>query len=169
MPKVISNFEGEYAFLSNFYPCELYYRRLTYQTTEAAFQAAKTDNFSEKLAIASASTPGKAKRLGRHVTLRPDWEDIKTGIMTEILLLKFTKGSELADMLDETGDAILVEGTSWHDQTWGICNCIDHKGVGKNLLGQILMQIRANNRNQIPSELYTETRTDWLSGGPFNT
>lgn len=167
MPRIISNFHGCHEFLSNFAPCKLHYGNLNYNTTEAAFQAAKTTSFEQQFAISIADTPGQAKRLGRRVTLRPDWEDIKVNVMTDLLRLKFTKGSEYARMLDDTGQAILVEGTTWHDQTWGVCKCDEHKGIGKNLLGQILMQIRSENRGMTPSDLHMETRDDWLFGGPF--
>ena len=36
-----------------------------------------------------------------------------------------------------TGDAELVEGNTWNDTYWGVCN-----GVGHNHLGKILMQVR---------------------------
>lgn len=167
MPRIISNFHGCNEFLSNFAPCELHYGTLNYTTTEAAFQAAKTTSFEQQFAISIADTPGQAKRLGRRVTLRPDWERIKDKVMLDILRLKFTKGSEYARMLEDTGDAILVEGTTWHDQYWGICKCDEHGGRGVNMLGQILMQIRAENRGQTCAELSHEVRSDWLRGGPF--
>ena len=167
MPRIISNFHGCHEFLSNFAPCELHFGTLNYQTTEAAFQAAKTLSFEQQFAISLADTPGKAKRLGRRVTLRSDWEEVKDKVMLDILRLKFTKGSEFARMLEDTGNAILVEGTTWHDQYWGVCKCDEHKGVGVNMLGQILMQIRDENRGRTPTEIHHEVRNDWLLGGPF--
>jgi hypothetical protein len=36
-----------------------------------------------------------------------------------------------------------LEGNNWHDNTWGNCLCDKCKGIeGKNLLGNILMQVR---------------------------
>lgn len=169
MAKIINCFHGANEFLSNFYPCELFYDGQMYETTEAAFQAAKSLEPQERLAIAYAETPGKAKRLGRRVTLRPDWEEVKVNVMLDILRLKFTKGSEMARRLDDTGNAILVEGTTWHDQFWGVCKCDEHKGVGCNMLGQLLMKVREENRRGTSTVtiLHTEPRPDWLLGGPF--
>lgn len=171
MPKIINSFSGANEFLSNFYPCEIFYLDQMFKTTEAAFQAAKTTDHQQRLAIADADTPGQAKRLGRRVDLRPDWEEIKVQVMLDILRLKFTKGSELARRLDDTGNAILVEGTTWHDQYWGVCKCDTHKGHGRNMLGQLLMKVREENRRGTSTMtiLHTESRPDWLVGGPYTT
>lgn len=167
MPRLIRNFHGEFEFLSNFADCPIFYLGMNFQSTEAAFQAAKTNIFEERLAIQMCDTPGKAKRIGRRVTLRPDWEEVKDNVMLDLLRLKFTKGSRLADRLDATGHAILVEGTTWHDQYWGVCVCPEHKGVGRNMLGQLLMQVRMENMGFTPYEIHREIRKDWLQGGPF--
>ena len=74
---MINCFEREYAFLSNFYPSSIEYEGMKYPTVEAAFQAAKTPDLHMKMAIATMDNPGKAKRMGRKVVLREDWEEIK--------------------------------------------------------------------------------------------
>jgi ribA/ribD-fused uncharacterized protein len=140
---VINNFDGEYAFLSNFYESPFIYKGITYPTAEHAFQAAKTLNPIEKRRIALAETPGQAKRLGRTCALRGDWEKIKYTIMTEIVREKFYSSSELANKLLATGDELLEEGNTWHDNIWGNCSCNKCiKIVGQNHLGKILMEIR---------------------------
>ena len=85
--------------------------------------------------------------MGRSVKLRPDWEQSKYQIMKEGLTLKFLTHKDLADKLLATGDAWLIEGNYWHDNTWGDCQCprcitID----GKNWLGTLLMDIRRSLR-----------------------
>lgn len=164
---IIKEFSGKNEFLSNFAPCRIEYLGRTFTSTEAAFQAAKSldPEFHTKL---SKMTPGQSKRTGRAVELRSDWEEVKDQVMLEILRKKFSKGSELAKKLDSTGDSILVEGTVWHDQYWGICLCEKHNGIGRNVLGQLLMKVRDENRG-IDKELSLnhEVRTDWLSGGPY--
>ena len=167
MARIIRNFHGEFEFLSNFADCPIFYLGMYFNSTEAAFQAAKTHVFKERLTIQMANTPGEAKRLGRRVTLRPDWEQVKDDVMLDLLRLKFTKGSHLADRLDATGHAILVEGTTWHDQYWGVCVCPKHKGIGRNILGQLLMQVRMENMGYPPYEIDHDLRKDWLQGGPF--
>lgn len=138
---MIAVFDREYAFLSNYYPSIFTYEGIEYPTNEHFFQAMKTLNIDERKEIATCETPGRAKRMGRRVDLRPDWEDVKVDIMRKGLEMKFSI-PELKIKLLATGNEELVEGTTWHDQIWGICTCEKCKGKGKNLLGQLLMEIR---------------------------
>ena len=139
---MISEFDKEWAFLSNFYWSEIEFEGITYPTNEHFFQAMKTLDIDERRAIANCRTPGQAKRMGRRVALRPDWEDVKESVMLEGLCLKFAD-EQLADWLLETGDEELVEGTTWHDNEWGNCSCPKCAHIeGKNKLGRLLMQVR---------------------------
>lgn len=143
---MITEFDGKYAFLSNFYHAPFTYDGIEYPTNEHFFQAMKTLDQEERKKIAAAATPGKAKRLGRHVILRPDWEIIKLDVMKEGLALKFAD-PKLREKLLATGDEILVEGNWWHDNTWGSCHCpLCDKIPGKNLLGKALMELRSDLR-----------------------
>ena len=146
MSQVISKFEGEHEFLSNFYPSKIIYDiddgHIVYAPTiEHAFQAAKTFNPFEESDILTAPTPGKAKRLGRKCELRKDWEEAKDNVMRKFLCKKFAI-PELRQKLLDTGDAYLIEGNYWHDNHFGICYCEKCKGKGENILGQLLMDIR---------------------------
>lgn len=137
MKKVIDSFEGEYAFLSNFYPSKIYdFEGNEYPTVEHYFQAMKTMNPWERKKIAAAPTPGKAKQMGRRVNLRKDWEDIKLKVMKHAIMQKFSD-PDFRNPLIRTGDAELIEGNWWGDTYWGVCN-----GVGENHLGQLLMEAR---------------------------
>lgn len=139
---MIAEFEGKYAFLSNFYPSPILYDGIVYPTNEHFFQAMKTLDREERKRIAAAETPGQAKRLGRHVRLRADWEQIKVDVMRTGLMLKFTDAM-LAEKLLATGDEELIEGNWWHDNTWGSCLCSDCiNKPGRNLLGMLLMELR---------------------------
>lgn len=140
---MITSFSGEYAFLSNFYPTQIRYGGI-YPTAEHAYQAMKTLSLNERFKIAKLTTPGQVKRAGREVTLRPDWEDIKLRVMEEILYNKF-HNRELAKKLIATGGQVLVEGNTWGDTYWGVCN-----GKGKNNLGKLLMAVRATYRKNYP-------------------
>ena len=136
MKQQISKFDGSYAFLSNFYPAEVEYEGVMYPTSEHAYQAAKTLDPAEREKIKNALTPGLAKKLGRKVTIREDWDVWKLGVMTAIVIDKFTRHHDLKRKLLETGDADLVEGNNWGDRYWGV------DGTGQNKLGQLLMAIR---------------------------
>lgn len=133
---VIDSFRGEYRFLSNFYGCLLAYNGHKYMSAEHAYQAMKAVNESDRCMIQRASSPGAAKRLGQTVKLKEDWEKIKMGHMLGILIAKFEIPS-LRDALLATDDAELIEGNTWGDTFWGVCN-----GVGENNLGKLLMRVR---------------------------
>ena len=140
---MIKFFDGEYAFLSNYYDSPFTYEGIEYKTNEHFFQAMKSYSIEERQAIAAADTPGQAKRMGRKVTLRPDWEEIKDEVMLLGLRLKFCN-IELREKLRATGDKYLEEGNTWHDNTWGACCCPEcAKKKKENRLGKLLMQVRS--------------------------
>lgn len=134
--KNINNFRGEYAFLSNFYEASVNIDGIIYKNSEAAFQAQKCGTRNERLRFAEM-TALEAKRHGKRVNLRSDWEKEKVNIMRGIVFAKFNQHPELAQRLLETGDAYLEEGNAWDDQFWGTVN-----GKGANYLGHILMETR---------------------------
>jgi ribA/ribD-fused uncharacterized protein len=138
----IDSFRGKYYFLSNFFPAEVTYNGLTYQNNEAAFQAQKTYSKEERIEFTTLE-PRDAKRRGRRVRLRKDWEQVKDRIMEEIVRAKFSQNEELKEQLLATGDAQLVEGNRWNDRYWGVDI---RSGVGENHLGKILMKVRSELR-----------------------
>lgn len=147
MKKVIDEFKGDYSFLSNFYVASVRLFSIEFPTIEHAFQAAKTEDVKERLKIKDAKTPGEAKRMGRAVTLRKDWEEIKNSIMEELVHQKFSSNLALKAALLATGDADLIEGNTWKDRTWGMTKDESGKWVGENRLGKILMKVRAALKN----------------------
>lgn len=130
-------FRDALAFCSNFHPSPITFDGVRFATVEHAFQAAKTLDSCERAHIAAAPSPGRAKRLGRRVQLRPDWDSIRCDVMFELLRLKFAN-PHLARLLLSTGDVELVEHNTWNDRFWGVCG-----GAGSNHLGRLLMQVRA--------------------------
>ena len=146
---MINKFEGVYAFLSNFWTCPIEFEGIVYPTNEHFFQAMKTLDPEERVAIAAAPTPGIAKRMGRNVKLRKDWESIKEDIMLQGLRLKFAN-PQMGIQLLLTQDQELVEGNWWHDNTWGNCSC-EHCHVihVRNLLGKLLMKVRDELREEL--------------------
>lgn len=145
----IDSFRGEYFFLSNFYEIPVTYDGITYENNEAAFQAQKVAPRKTKKVLSDERlafchlNPSEAKKFGRKIPLRKDWEAIKVKVMEDIVLAKFSQHPELAEKLLATGNAHLEEGNSWGDKVWGTVG-----GVGANNLGKILMRVRETLRER---------------------
>lgn len=135
---VIDSFSGDYRFLSNFYAHTVKVDGLVFKTSEHAYQAAKCKFPEDRKEFTFFSAPGIAKRVGRQVAIRDDWEQVKLVEMEKILRVKFADQS-LKRRLLATAPHDLIEGNTWGDTYWGVC-----AGVGRNHLGRILMQIRAD-------------------------
>lgn len=137
----INRFRGDYFYLSNFYNAPVEYKGVHFKNNEAAFQSAKLIGTSAESNRKKFSNmePSMAKREGRRVVLRSDWEKVKDKVMYDIVKNKFINNPALKNKLLETDDAILTEGNTWNDTYWGY----DTKQKrGLNKLGKILMQVR---------------------------
>ena len=138
---MIRTFRGAYYFLSNFYNAPVTWDGVTYQNNESAFQSAKViPDGRRAFAELDASD---AKKLGRQVPLREDWEEVKDDVMRKAVYAKFSQNEDLKEKLLATGNDILEEGNTWGDRVWGTVN-----GVGENRLGKILMRVREELRNE---------------------
>ena len=132
-------FRNEYWFLSNMYPCSIWYEgaldgKYIFRSVETIFQMMKCDDDNEKKGF-ELLNGFEAKKRGRRVKLRSDWHEVKVSVMREILEHKFEL-PELINKLKEIKGEI-VEDNHWGDRYWGRCN-----GTGKNMLGKLLMEIR---------------------------
>ena len=132
-------FRGEFGFLSNFFPCTVAYEGRNYPCVEAAYQAAKTLNPAQRCPF-ERMDGAQAKREGRKVKLRPDWNACRTRVMAELLASKFSNPT-LKNLLSHVNGKIEEENT-WHDTFWGVCTCPACHGRGDNTLGLILTFIR---------------------------
>jgi hypothetical protein len=135
---------GEYGFMSNFARYEIKVDGKIYQTTEHYFQSQKFIGTQYESKVRAAKGPKLAASLGRDRSfpLRKDWESVKDNVMRKAVCCKFKQHLELQTRLLATGDALLIEDTSTSgDVYWGKVN-----GVGKNMLGAILMETRAQLR-----------------------
>lgn len=135
--KIISRFEVNYRFLSNFSSYSVIAEGYTHRTLEHAYQSAKTDDLDEKAMVRGTATARLAKKAGQVVTLRTDWEFVRVSIMLDLVRRKFDVHSAIREQLLATGDARLIEGNTWGDVFWGMCN-----SKGENWLGRILMHVR---------------------------
>ena len=132
-------FRNEYWFLSNMYPCSIWYEgaldgKYIFRSVETIFQMMKCDDDNEKEGF-ELLNGFEAKKRGRRVKLRDDWNEIKLDVMRDILEVKFSI-PDLKNKLMRVNDEI-VEDNNWGDRYWGRCN-----GIGKNMLGKLLMEIR---------------------------
>lgn len=130
----------EYGCFSNFAPYPIELGGKAWPTTEHYFQAQKFDDIERQEAIRSVKSPMIAARMGRSRKwrLRPEWESIKVAVMEEAVRAKFDQHADLRAILLGTGDAVIVEH-SRNDSFWADAG----DGSGQNILGQILMRLRA--------------------------
>lgn len=135
----IYGFFGEYRFLSNFEPARIVLSDgLIYPTSEHAYMAQKTLDMALREEIANQATPGRAKKMGAAVPLREDWAEYRLLAMLEVIRAKFNQNPALRAKLLATKMLYLEETNNWDDRFWGVVD-----GVGLNLLGKTLMQVRA--------------------------
>ena len=135
---MIDEFKGDYRFLSNFYISPMEINGVTFPSVEHYFQAMKATSYEDYLKVAKCGKPGEAKKMGRLIPIRPDWDDVKEQVMEYALHQKFSYG-HLHMKLIETGDEELVEGNWWGDEYWGVNK---KNGEGLNRLGHLLMKVR---------------------------
>lgn len=144
-PTVINFYSttGEYGCFSNFSRHAVFLKGKRWPTSEHYFQAQKFAGTPHEEDVRRCARPAEAAAMGRDrkLPLRRDWESVKEGVMMEALRAKFTQDEELKATLLGTGDAVLVEHTA-NDSYWGDGG----DGRGKNRLGHLLMQLRAELR-----------------------
>lgn len=133
----VMEFHNEYYFLSNMYPCPIHVtidnKEYHFTCAEALYQGMKNTDYLDKFENTDGYT---AKRMGKRVQMREDWDEVKLAIMQDVVRLKFTQNPDLMKRLRATSGE-LIEGNTWGDTYWGIC----HK-IGENHLGKILMALR---------------------------
>ena len=122
---------------SNFYPSPFDLDGHRWSTVEHYYVAMKADDPEWQERIRKTESPGRVKRLGRKVKLRPHWDTFKLRVMERAVLAKFEQNPELARRLLATGDRPIHEDAP--DPWWG--GGPNHP-TGRDLLGKILMRVR---------------------------
>lgn len=144
----IERFRGAYYFLSNMYPVKggiEVGEGIIVPTVEHAYQAAKFDGTQFRTLVLGAEDGVAAKEMVKKykdlgVPERKDWDEVKLGVMRDLVGRKFETGSQLAHLLRSTGNEELIEGNTWDDTFWGVSP--PGSGSGQNWLGRILMETR---------------------------
>lgn len=134
---MINEFSGQYRFLSNFWSCYVSYDGVWYPSVENAYQAAKMLKIEDRLKFEHVKA-SEAKRLGRLLPMKDDWDDERVDVMYQLVKQKFSQYKELETRLALTDDQQLEEGNWWGDTFWGTVN-----GKGDNNLGKVLMRVRS--------------------------
>ena len=145
-------FFGKASFLSNFYESSFEEQGVTYKTVEHYYQAKKATFFNDMStasAISNAKRPNHAKALSYRIKqFDPElWEPKAKHIMHKACLLKFQQNRELAQRLKQTTGNIIE--ASARDRLFSCGLSLHHPHLddqsqwkGKNLLGQILCDVR---------------------------
>ena len=139
----IEQFAGEYRWLSNFWPVTIQYEGITYPSIEHFYVAMKTTDIELRREISELESAGRAKRFGRKIDIRPDWDDIKIQIMEFGLRQKYSQEPFKSKLLSTVGLDI-QEGNTWGDTFWGVDL---NTGEGQNILGKLIMKIRKELNN----------------------
>lgn len=124
-------FRDKYSFLSNMYYTDIPYEGLVYPSVENAYQASKCVNEVDKIPF-QTYTPVEAKKAGKKVQMKENFNDNRIKIMQELIDIKFINNINLAEKLVSINEPIVEENT-WNDTFWGVCN-----GIGDNNLGKCL-------------------------------
>ena len=134
---------GPFGEFSNFSRHRIFLKEKLWPTTEHYFQAQKFAGTEHEEAVRMAPSAKEAAQMGRERKrpLRADWESVKDAVMRDALRAKFSQHAALRAILIETRDAELVEHTA-NDSYWGDGG----DGSGKNMLGRLLMEVRAELR-----------------------
>ena len=175
----VTSFTGPYAFLSNMaegiedprggrmLKVPFYFRNRRYLTAESAYQAmrCRDDAAARVFATLNGYDARKAAKDGQY-RIRENWDRARMPIMRDILRAKFYIGgdgrpSPYAGLLEKTGNRQLIMDNSWNDRFWGV----DEKtGEGRNILGRMLMEVRAENRQKMRQAL--DERTSGAKAAP---
>jgi ribA/ribD-fused uncharacterized protein len=153
-------FWGDEDIYSNFFPSAFTIDNVTYRFVEQFMMASKArcfGDYTSERKIMAESVPLAIKRLGRGVQgyVEEVWVAQREDIVFQACLAKFQQNPVLAQQLLETGDRILVEASPY-DRIWGVGlgekdpRALDpNKWRGQNLLGKVLMRVRAVLRGQV--------------------
>lgn len=136
--------EKPYGVFSNLYRREIEFEGEKFATSEHAYQAGKARKPEVRKWLMEAPSPALLAMAahGLYVwDINSDWSKIKFDRMKRVLQAKFTQHEDLKQLLLSTGTARLVESATVDNavnRLWGEVN-----GVGKNKLGELLMEVRA--------------------------
>lgn len=145
--------EKPYGAFSNLHRREISFEGETFATSEHAYQAGKARKPAVREWLMAAPSPALLAMAAHGLyywDVAPGWSTSKFDRMRAVLRAKFTQHGDLHDLLLSTGDAKLIETATVDNDVnrlWGEVN-----GVGRNMLGVMLMELRAELRLEAEAE-----------------
>lgn len=135
--------EKPYGAFSNLFRRPVVFENTTFATAEHAYQAGKARRPDVRDWLMAAPSPALLAMAAHGLyqwDITTSWSRIKFDRMRAVLHAKFTQHEDLRVLLLSTGRARLVETATVDNavnRLWGEVN-----GVGKNMLGVLLMELR---------------------------
>jgi hypothetical protein len=139
--------EKPFGAFSNLYRRGIAFEGELFATSEHAYQAGKARKPAVRKWLMEAPSPSLLAMAAHGLyywDVVPGWSTKKFDRMRAVLRAKFTQHLDLRDLLLSTGDERLVETATVDNEVnrlWGEVN-----GVGRNMLGVLLMELRADLR-----------------------
>jgi ribA/ribD-fused uncharacterized protein len=140
-----------YGAFSNLFRRSVNFENTVFATAEHAYQAGKARRPEVRDWLMAAPSPALLAMAAHGLyqwDITPSWSRIKFDRMGAVLHAKFTQHEDLRELLLSTGSARLVETATVDNavnRLWGEVN-----GVGKNMLGTLLMELRT--RLSVPAK-----------------
>lgn len=146
--------ERPWGAFSNLFRREVDFEGETFATSEHAYQAGKARKPEVRRWLMDAPSPALLAMAAHGLyywDVAPGWSTTKFDRMRAVLRAKFTQHSDLRELLLSTGDVRLVESATVDNEVnrlWG-----EVGGVGRNMLGTMLMELRAELRSKDGTEM----------------
>ena len=123
---IFGGIHSEFQPFTNWYPCSVEFKGHHFESSEQAYQWAKSDHCKDAAAaekLLYATSPREAKDLGAEVEelMESDWVQKKNNVIEQILRIKFTDNAELKQLLLDSGNCGSRQGQplgswSFHQQ-----------------------------------------------------
>ena len=138
-------YEQDHYYLSNFSSFRLRWAGMDFATSEHAYHWYRFNgvaNMHQEVILATRSAHDVFRYAQENKAhQRPEWDEVKVGVMKEILRAKAEQHEYVRRKLLQTGERSLIEN-SWRDPFWGWGENRD----GENMLGKLWMEVRAELR-----------------------
>lgn len=135
--------DKQYGPFSNLYRRPIEFEGETFSTSEHAYQAGKARKPEVRKWLMAAPSPALLAMAAHGLyywDVAPGWSQTKFARMRAVLRAKFTQHEDLRELLLSTGTARLIESATVDNEVnrlWGEVN-----GQGRNMLGEMLMELR---------------------------